>query len=73
MRKIYFREYNVMKEKTFWPVAGYFQSSALPTELLGRIGTGRERGQVDKRALLKPYRNEASSKRGVDFTSCRAR
>jgi hypothetical protein len=31
--------------------------------------TGRERGQGDKRALLKPYCFDASSKRSCDFTS----
>ena len=69
VRKIYFGGSNFLKVNNLWPVAGFFQSSALPTELLGRIGTGRECGQVDKRALLKPYCIEASSKRRTDFTS----
>ena len=53
VRKIYFGGSNFLKVNNLGPVAGFFQSSALPTELLGRIVTGRERGQGNKRAPLK--------------------
>ena len=42
-----------------------FQSSALPTELLGRIGTVGTCGQSDKRALFKPVSSGASTQSAV--------
>ena len=48
MRKTFFGWGESLKKKISWPVKDFFQSSALPTELLGRIETGRERGQGDK-------------------------
>ena len=69
VREIYFGGSNFLKVNNLEPVAGFFQSSALPTELLGLIAAGRGRDQIDKRALLKPYCIEASSKCRTDFTS----
>ena len=55
VRKIYFGGSNFLKVNNLGPVAGFFQSSALPTELLGRIETGRERGQGDKKGAIKTF------------------
>ena len=37
VRKIYFGGSNFLKVNNLGPVAGFFQSSALPTELLGHV------------------------------------